>query len=81
MYFLQIFFSIQQDLKLKNVLDIPKTVPDQKHKEFSDEINNLLPYINEGGSWKDVPYEELPLRHQKIRDNMKKYRAPNFLRI
>ena len=40
----------------------------------------IVKYIKEGGSWKDVPYEELPIRHQKIRDNMKKYRAPNFYR-
>ena len=40
----------------------------------------IVKYIKEGGSWKDVPYEELSIRHQKIRDNMKKYRAPNFYR-
>lgn len=41
---------------------------------------DILPYIPEGGSWKDVPYELLAPRHKRIRDDMKKYRAPNFYR-
>jgi len=67
-------------LKLKNVLKIPKHVPGQVNKEFSKEINDILPYINEGGSWKDIPYEMLPKKLKKIRDNMKRYRSPNFYR-
>lgn len=31
-------------------------------------------------SWKDVPYEKLPERFKRIRDNMERYRAPNFYR-
>lgn len=31
-------------------------------------------------SWKDIPYEKLPDRFKRIRDNMKKYRSPNFYR-
>ena len=42
--------------------------------------SKIVKYIKEGGSWKDVPYEKLALRHQKIRDNMKKYHSPNFYR-
>ena len=36
--------------------------------------------IPEGGSWKNIPYEELSPRFQRIRDNMQKYHAPNFYR-
>lgn len=36
--------------------------------------------IPEGGSWKSLPYEVLPERWKKIRDNMAKYRYPNFFR-
>ncbi len=36
--------------------------------------------IPEGGSWKDLPYEILPERWKKIRDNMAKYHFPNFFR-
>lgn len=41
---------------------------------------DIIEYIKEGGSWKDVPYNKLSDRHKRIRDNMKKYRSPNFYR-
>ena len=40
----------------------------------------MIEFIPEGGSWKNVPYENLAPRFQKIRDDMKKYRSPNFYR-
>lgn len=40
----------------------------------------MIAYIPEGGSWKDVPYEHLAPRFKRIRDDMKKYRSPNFYR-
>ncbi len=36
--------------------------------------------IPEGGSWKNLPYDVLPDRWKKIRDNMAKYHYPNFFR-
>ena len=36
--------------------------------------------IPEGGSWKSLPYDVLPERWKKIRDNMAKYHYPNFFR-
>lgn len=36
--------------------------------------------IPEGGSWKNIPYDKLPLRWKKIRDNMPKYHYPNFFK-
>ena len=36
--------------------------------------------IPEGGSWKNLPYDVLPERWKKIRDNMAKYHYPNFFR-
>lgn len=41
------------------------------------QIGSMVP---EGGSWKDIPYEKLPPRLQFIRDNMRRYRWPNFYR-
>ena len=41
---------------------------------------SMLPHIPEGGSWKDIPYEYLPERLKKIRNDMKKYHAPKFYR-
>tara|TARA_X000000368_G_scaffold289259_1_gene229818 strand:+ start:2343 stop:3443 length:1101 start_codon:yes stop_codon:yes gene_type:complete len=69
-----------EKLKLKSVLKIPKQVKNQVEKKFSEDIIRLLPYIKEGGSWKDIPYDILPKRFKKIRDNMKRYRSPNFYR-
>jgi DNA (cytosine-5)-methyltransferase 1 len=40
----------------------------------------MAKFIPEGGSWKDVPEEELFERFLKIRKNIKKYRSPNFYR-
>lgn len=48
--------------------------------ELSPQSRAMLKFIPEGGSWKNIPYEYLPPRLQKIRDNMKKYRSPNFYR-
>ena len=38
----------------------------------------LAPYIKT--SWKDVPYDRLPPRLQKIRDDMPRYHSPTFFR-
>jgi len=74
--------QIQRDkLSLKHILKIPRGTPNQKDvvslNPQAYEIGNLVP---EGGSWKNVPYDKLPERLQKIRDNMRKYRWPNFYR-
>jgi len=62
---------------------IGKKLP--KNEEFevwglSPQSEHIAQFISEGGSWKQVPYEELPERMKKIRDNMKKYHSPNFYR-
>lgn len=67
-------------LTLRNVLDIPKDVPNQVNWGFSPQALDMIEFIPEGGSWKDVPYEHLAPRFQKIRDDMKKYHSPNFYR-
>lgn len=36
--------------------------------------------IPEGGSWKSLPYDVLPERWKKIRDDMARYHYPNFFR-
>lgn len=48
--------------------------------ELSPQSQKLIPFIPEGGSWKNIPYDELPDRMKRIRDNMKKYHSPNFYR-
>lgn len=48
--------------------------------KLSPQSQKLVEYIPEGGSWKNIPYEFLPKRLKKIKDNMKKYHSPNFYR-
>ena len=72
--------SDKKDLILKNVLEIPTDVPNQVHWEFSPQAAAMIRSIPEGGSWKDIPYEELSPRFKRIRDDMKKYHAPKFYR-
>ena len=73
---------IREDLTLGNtILDVGANMINQdeilKLSPQSEKLNLLVP---EGGSWKDVPYEELPPRMKKIHDNMKRYNSPNFYR-
>ena len=48
--------------------------------ELSPQSQNLIKFIPEGGSWKNIPYDELPDRMKRIRDDMKRYHSPNFYR-
>jgi len=70
----------KHNLTLKHLLDIPTDVPNQTDWTLSPQALSMIKYIPEGGSWKDIPYECLAPRFKKIRDNMKKYRSPNFYR-
>lgn len=70
----------KENLTLGHVLEQPEKAPNQVHWELSPQALEMISYIPEGGSWKDVPYEHLAPRFQRIRDQMKKYRSPNFYR-
>jgi DNA (cytosine-5)-methyltransferase 1 len=62
---------------------LSKEMPKDEKQEvwkLSPQSMHIAQFINEGGSWKDVPYDELPDRMKKIRNNMKKYHSPNFYR-
>lgn len=68
------------NLKVKKILKGVNGLQDQVHWKLSPQQSKLIPHIKEGGSWKDIPYEYLPPRLKKIRDNIKFYRSPNFYR-
>jgi len=70
----------KNNLTIGHVLEQPQDAPNQVHWELSPQALEMITYIPEGGSWKDVPYEHLAPRFQRIRDQMKKYRSPNFYR-
>lgn len=67
-------------LTLRNILDIPDNVPNQKFWPYSPQAQSMVDQIPQGGSWKNIPYENLSPRFKRIRDNMKRYHSPNFYR-
>lgn len=78
------FPPVQEDkskLTLRNILDVPKDAPNQSSFwPYSPQAQNMIEQIPEGGSWKSIPYDKLSPRFQRIRDDMKRYHAPNFYR-
>lgn len=56
------FPPIQSDkskLTLRHILDIPADVPNQTFWSYSPQAQNMVDQIPEGGSWKNIPYENL----------------------
>lgn len=69
------------DLTLGSCLDVPPGTPNQDDLlKLNPQAVYLGSLVPEGGSWKDIPYDLLPDRLKRIRDNMRKYRWPNFYR-
>jgi len=70
-----------EDLTLGSILTVPKGTPNQ---EDVIRLNPQAYYIGKmvppGGSWKDIEYDKLPPRLKHIRDNIRRYRWPNFYR-
>lgn len=67
-------------LTLRHILDVPAELPNQTYWPYSPQAQSMVEMIPEGGSWKSIPYEKLSPRFQRIRDDMKRYHAPNFYR-
>lgn len=70
----------KNNLNLGSVLNIPVGATHHIDWPLSPQSLEMVKYIPEGGSWKNVPYEHLAPRFRKIRDNMKRYHSPNFYR-
>ena len=71
----------KEALTVGNVLSIPYPLGEEHEVwKLSPQSMHMAKFIPEGGSWKDVPEEELFERFLKIRTNIKKYRSPNFYR-
>lgn len=70
----------REGLTLRHILNVPADAENNVDWPFSPQALEMVKYINEGGSWKDVPYEHLAPRFKKIRDDMKRYHSPNFYR-
>lgn len=74
--------SEYKDLSIKSTLEgITDSLPNQtEFMKLNPQASYYGAMIPEGGSWKSLPYEILPDRWKKIRDNMAKYHYPNFYR-
>lgn len=72
----------RDDLSIKHtILDLNNKVLNQNElMQLNPQAIQLGGMVPEGGSWKNIPYEQLPERLKKISDNMKRYRWPNFYR-
>ena len=57
----------KKGLTLENILNIPQGVKNQVDWPLSPQALEMITYIPEGGSSKDVPYEHLAPRFKKIR--------------
>lgn len=70
------------DLTLRHtILDISETTANQTElMQLNPQALHIGAMVPEGGSWKNIPYEKLPPRLQKIYDNIERYRWPNFYR-
>lgn len=64
----------------ETIFNIPEEIPNQVSWNLSPQAMYMIERIPEGGSWKSVPYEQLPPRFRRIRDNMQRYHSPNFYR-
>ncbi len=74
---------IEDKSKLTIGATLNKPLPTDEQVEvwkLSPQSQDLIQHIPEGGSWKNVEYDLLPDRLKRIRDNMKRYHAPNFYR-
>ena len=71
-----------KDLSIKTTLKgLKKSTPNQTElMKLNPQALHFGAMIPEGGSWKNIPYELLPLRWKKIKDDMPKYHYPNFFK-
>lgn len=72
----------RSDLTLGHtILDLTADAPNQEElMQLNPQAIHLGSMIPEGGSWKDIPYDKMPPRLQKIWDNIERYRWPKFYR-
>ncbi|MFH1471406.1 MAG: DNA cytosine methyltransferase [Nanoarchaeota archaeon] len=68
-------------LTIENTLkSISKNAKNQERVRLSPQTEHLIKFIREGSSWKEIPYDKLPDRMKRIRNDMKRYHSPNFYR-
>jgi DNA (cytosine-5)-methyltransferase 1 len=70
------------DLALKDIiLDLKQNALNQTElMQLNPQALHIGSMVPEGGSWKDIPYDKLPPRLQRIWDDIARYRWPKFYR-
>ncbi|RZJ90562.1 MAG: DNA cytosine methyltransferase [Chryseobacterium sp.] len=70
------------DLSLKHtILDLRNDALNQNElMQLNPQAIHIGSMVPEGGSWKNIPYDKLPPRLQRIWDNIERYRWPAFYR-
>jgi len=53
-------------------------IKNHKYRPLSPSDLQVVKFVPKGGNWKDVPYDDLPDRLKKIKDNLKFYKSPAF---
>lgn len=73
---------IGKDLSILKTLEgLDDNIPNQSEiMKLNPQALHYGNLIKEGGSWKDIPYDQLPERWKKIRDDMPRYHYPKFFR-
>lgn len=74
--------TVGKDLTLKTTLDgLTQKTPNQLElMRLNPQALHYGAMIPPGGSWKSLPYDILPERWKKIRNDMPRYHYPNFFR-
>lgn len=72
----------RHDLTLADtILDLDPAAPNQNElMQLNPQAIQIGAMVPEGGSWKDIPYDKLPGRLQRVWDNIERYRWPKFYR-
>ena len=73
---------VRDDLSLQHtIFDVKANAHNQNEiVQLNPQAIKIGAMVPEGGSWKSIPYEQLPERLRKIKDNIARYRWPNFYR-
>jgi|GEM_PF-648079 len=72
----------RSDLSLKHtILDLQDNALNQNElMQLNPQAIHIGSMVPEGGSWKNIPYDKLPPRLQRVWDNIERYRWPTFYR-
>ncbi len=63
------------------ILDLTPDIANQSElMQLNPQAIHIGSMVPEGGSWRDIPYENLPTRLKKISDNIERYHWPKFYR-